>query len=79
MKNISTWGLNTQYRHNFSLDYNLPINKLPLLDFVTYRRYTKAAMTWKKSPIGADTLRTYHQNANSKQLNRQFNLLGNSL
>jgi cell surface protein SprA len=75
IKSISTWGLNTQYRHNFSLDYNLPINKLPLLDFVTATARYTGSYDWKRAPIGADTLGHTIQNANSKQLNGQFNMV----
>lgn len=75
MRSISHWGTNTQYRHNFSLDYNLPFSKIPLLDFVSATARYTGSYDWKRAPIGADTLGHTIQNANSKQINGQFNMV----
>ncbi|HEX8516448.1 MAG TPA: cell surface protein SprA [Bacteroidia bacterium] len=41
----------TQYNHQVSLNYNIPINKLPLLDFTTASVRYAGTYNWQHSPL----------------------------
>lgn len=45
-QNIQRFGDNTAYNHNLGLNYALPINKLPGLDFITANASYQATYAW---------------------------------
>lgn len=71
---IQNLGIITQYRHNLSLDYTLPINKFHGLDFINANVRYNGNYDWKRAPINADSLGHTIQNSNQQQLNVQLNL-----
>lgn len=75
--NFRDFGRNTQYHHNWDVTYNLPINKIPILNWVTANARYSGTYDWTAGPITADTLNLGNtiQNGNSMSLNTQFNLL----
>ncbi|PLX08254.1 MAG: cell surface protein SprA [Marinilabiliales bacterium] len=75
--NLRNFGRNTQYHHDWNVTYNLPINKIPLLNWVTANTRYSGTYDWTAGPITADTLNLGNmlQNGNSMSLNTQFNLL----
>ncbi|HNQ67082.1 MAG TPA: cell surface protein SprA [Bacteroidales bacterium] len=77
MDNIRSFGRNTQYHHQWDVTYNLPINKIPLLNWVTANARYSGTYDWTAGPITADTLNLGNilQNGNAMSLNTQFNLL----
>jgi cell surface protein SprA len=76
--NIKNFGRNTNYNHQLNVSYNIPINKLPLLDWVTASTRYTSSYNWEAGPILPDTSRfdpgNTIQNASSIQLNSQLNL-----
>tara|TARA_R110002096_G_scaffold109056_12_gene238712 strand:+ start:36057 stop:43514 length:7458 start_codon:yes stop_codon:yes gene_type:complete len=44
--NISRFGDNTNYNHNFDFSYNLPLNKIPVLDFINASSRYSATYSW---------------------------------
>ncbi len=44
--NIQKFGDNTNYNHNFNLNYSLPINKIPGLDFISANASYSATYSW---------------------------------
>lgn len=76
--NFKDFGRNTQYHHRWDVTYNLPINKIPILNWVTANARYSGTYDWTAGPITADTLKLGNtlQNGNSISLNTQFNLLG---
>lgn len=76
--NFKNFGRNTQYHHQWNLTYNLPINKIPLLNWITANTRYSGSYDWTTSPITADTIRLGNtlQNGNTMAVNTQFNLLG---
>lgn len=76
--NFKNFGRNTQYHHQWDLTYNLPINKIPLLNWVTANTRYSGSYDWITSPITADTIKLGNtlQNGNTMAVNTQFNLLG---
>ncbi len=76
INNIKDWGRTTQYLHRFSLNYTLPINKLPMLDWVNATAKYTGTYNWDASPILSDTMLFGNtiKNGNDQQLNTSFNL-----
>lgn len=72
--NIMDFGTNTHYHHNFNINYGIPINKLPYLDFITLNSKYSGDYDWQRAPIGADTLGHTIQNSNTVSLNSSFNM-----
>lgn len=68
-------GKPTHYRHTTSLSYNIPINKLPLLDFATGTVRYSANYDWTRAPFAADTIGNVIMNSNSWQWNGQLNMV----
>ncbi|MBN8702783.1 MAG: cell surface protein SprA [Bacteroidetes bacterium] len=74
MDNIKNLGINTSFRQNANVNYTIPINKIPLFDFVTSSvRYSSTYM-WTRASFAADSLGNTIQNSNSKQFNAQLNM-----
>lgn len=68
-------GKPTHYRHTTSISYNIPINKLPLLDFATGTVRYSANYDWTRAPFAADTIGNVIMNSNSWQWNGQLNMV----
>ena len=74
-QNIREFGRNTQYNHILKANYRVPINKLPLLDWVNANAVYTATYNWDAGPqlkndrdLG-NTLR----NSNTAQITSQLN------
>ena len=50
-QNLLKLGRTTNYTHNVNMSYNLPINKLPGLDWVTLGTRYSASFTWTGEPL----------------------------
>lgn len=53
--NVGLGGRNTAYNQNLGVTYNIPINKLPLFDFVTANVGFNSSYTWTAIPWQLDT------------------------
>ncbi len=73
--NLLKLGNTTQYNHQVNINYNIPINKLPLLDFTTASVRYSGTYSWQRAPMGADTLGNTIQNSRNIQLNGQLNMV----
>ncbi|GIV34898.1 MAG: hypothetical protein KatS3mg031_2433 [Chitinophagales bacterium] len=49
--NILSWGRTTRYQHNLSVNYNIPINQIPLTDWITARAAYSSSYTWITGPL----------------------------
>lgn len=75
-ENIKGFGDNTNYTHNFDINYNIPINKLPGLDFITSSARYGATYAWDLVGNPLDTtpsLGATIQNSNTKRINATVN------
>lgn len=75
---ILNFGRNTQYHHEIKASYRIPINKLPLLDWVTSSAMYTANYGWDAGPILADRDRDLGntiRNSSTLNLSGQFNTL----
>jgi cell surface protein SprA len=74
-KNFMELGKTTQYNHQFNLNYTIPINKIPLLDFTSASvRYT-GTYSWVRAPFNADSLGNIISNSKSISWNGQLNMI----
>jgi cell surface protein SprA len=74
--NLKNLGRNINYNHQFSLTYNIPINKIPLFNWVTATGRYNGSYNWVAAPILAENS-TFDpgntiQNSNNIQLNSQL-------
>ncbi|MGY4385242.1 cell surface protein SprA [Pedobacter sp. UYP24] len=80
-QNLKRLGRNTDYTHNLNLTYNLPINKIPGLEWVTVTTRYGTNFNWQTEPLS--TLRDPNinlgntiQNSRVIQVNPSLNLTG---
>lgn len=75
-KYIGKFGENTTYRQQMNLNINLPLNKIPLLDFTTVTYRLGGTYTWLRRPFAAaDSIGNTIQNTNSHNVTGNFNLV----
>lgn len=72
--NIGQFGENMNYRHNNSFNYNIPINKLPMLDWVTASTRYTTSYSWMRAPLAADSVGNVINNTAQWQWTAQGNL-----
>lgn len=74
--NIISFGRPIQYHHSLNTSYNIPISKIPLLDWLTANATYRIEYDWAAGPITADTvvLGNQVQNSGSVQLNSTANM-----
>ncbi len=73
-ENILKGGINTGYRQTSNLNYTIPINKIPLLDFLTSTYKYTTNYNWQRRSFAADTLGNTIQNSNTHTFNAQMNM-----
>jgi len=72
---IWNFGNNVTFNQSVSANYKVPINKIPILDWVsTDIRYT-GSYNWQRAPFSQDSLGNTIQNARTLSLNGQLNFL----
>lgn len=76
INNILSFGRTTNYQHNVDANYNLPINKLPYLDFVTSTVQYRGMYQWDAGKIQQTefTWGNTIRNSNTIQANGQLNM-----
>lgn len=74
--NILDGGRPVNYNHNFSVEYKLPINKLPFLDWTSTRASYGAVYDWQAGAITADSVNLGNviRNSNALQVNTDLML-----
>jgi len=70
--NIVAFGRPIQYHHSINASYSIPINKLPLFNWLTANAAYRIEYDWAAGPITADTIRL----GNTIQNNGNFQLNG---
>jgi len=66
--------INTDFKQTINLNYDIPISKLPFLDFVSATARYTGSYEWMHAPFAETALGATIQNANTKQLNGQLNM-----
>ena len=77
-ENLLNFGRPVNYNHTLSVNYNLPINKFPVTDWITLNTRYIANYSWNGAPLSLQAsdinLGNTIQNSSNKQINGQFNL-----
>ncbi|MEY4927719.1 MAG: gliding motility protein SprA, partial [Bacteroidota bacterium] len=68
-KNIQKFGRNRAYSHNLSVNYTVPINKIPLLDWVQIKATYAATYNWSRASLNTDSLGNVVGNTQNRQIN----------
>ncbi|MFU8842866.1 MAG: cell surface protein SprA [Bacteroidales bacterium] len=66
-------GTKSRYNQNLGLNYNVPINKIPLLDWVTATAGYQVAYTWTAAPVSIQS-----ETGNNISNNQNYNINGNA-
>jgi len=74
---ILGFGTLQRFNQTSSVSYNIPINKLPLLNWVTLTTQYRSVYRWEASPVSLqERMGNTIENSNTKQLNGAFKLTG---
>ncbi len=75
MQNIRGLGRTTFYTHRATLTYNIPLNRLPLVDFINANTSYGADFDWIAAPRAALDLGNTIENSQTLRLNVNANLV----
>ncbi len=70
---IGTLGRNVLYQQSFNTSYNVPVSKLPLLDWTSLRASYGSTYTWTAASQLARSLGNTIANTQDKKINAEFN------
>lgn len=65
----------TQFNQQIGINYTIPINKIPLLDFTTASVRYGGTYGWERAPFNADTLGNTIRNSEAINWNGQLNMV----
>jgi len=72
--NVWNFGRATSYHQTFSLNYQVPLNKIPLFNFISLNTRYNSSYNWTSAPLALKQLGHTIQNSNTKQYNGQINM-----
>ncbi len=75
MQSLESWGEVTGYDHTVNLTYQLPLDKLPLTDWMTVNTSYGSGYQWDRAPFQQDTLGHTVQNSQNLAINGQLNFV----
>lgn len=73
-KNLMGLGTTVGYRHQANINYQIPINKIPIFDFVNASARYSTSYTWTRRPFAQEAIGNTIQNTNTKNLNGTLNM-----
>jgi cell surface protein SprA len=68
-KNLKKLGETINYRHQANLNYQIPINKIPIFDFVNTSVKYGSTYTWTRRPFAQEEIGNTIQNTNTQSAN----------
>jgi cell surface protein SprA len=72
---ILDFGDNQTFNQRIGVNYTIPLDKLPLTDWISATAGYNASYEWVRAPLSQDTLGNTIQNSNNISLNGQINML----
>ncbi|MFN4122383.1 MAG: cell surface protein SprA [Flavobacteriales bacterium] len=72
IRNLRNFGRNTNYQHNFNASYNVPTNKIPILNWINLNTSYNSTYSWVAAPLVDPT------NSGILQENPFGNIISNS-
>lgn len=73
--NIANLGTNTNYNHQTNLTYTVPLNKIPVTDWINSTVRYGSTYGWERAAFSADSLGNTIQNSQQWQVNASFNFV----
>ena len=73
-QNFWDFGRVTMYHQTLNINYQVPINKIPFLDFMSLNTRYSANYDWTGAPKSLQYLGNNIQNSNTRQYNGQINM-----
>lgn len=70
---MSTFGKTMDYSHNYSINYTLPLDKLPLTNWVTANFKYGGSYNWQRAPLGQSEFGNTIQNNRTVNMTAQAN------
>jgi len=74
-ESITRFGENVTFNQNFSANYRIPINKIPILDWISADVRYSGSYNWQRAPFSQDSLGNVIQNSRNISINGQLNFL----
>jgi len=74
MSNIMNLGRITSYNQTLNVSYNIPINKIPLFNWISSNARYTGTYKWQAAPLSLTELGNTIDNSNTKQLNVNANM-----
>lgn len=75
LTSLKNFGETTTYDHTVNLTYTLPLDKLPITDWITANATYGAGYKWDRAPLTQDSIGNTIQNSRNINLNGQFNFV----
>jgi cell surface protein SprA len=75
MNSLLGLGSNTHYHQTANINYAIPINKIPILDFATATVRYGTSYDWLRAPFSADSIGNTIQNSSQWTWNGQGNMV----
>ena len=72
---MSTFGKTMDYGHTYSLSYSLPLDKIPLTDWLTANAKYSGTYNWQRAPLGQTGFGNTIQNNRSINITSQANFV----
>lgn len=75
LTSLRRFGEATAYDHSMNVTYTLPLDKLPITDWITVNTTYATAYKWDRAPLSQDSLGHTIQNSRNINLTGQFNFV----
>ena len=72
--NVWDFGRVTSYNQTFGLNYQLPLSKIPIFNFISLNTRYTGSYDWTSAPLALRHLGHNIQNSNTRQYNAQINM-----
>ncbi|NBP75374.1 MAG: cell surface protein SprA, partial [Crocinitomicaceae bacterium] len=72
---INTGGRTMDYSHNYSISYNLPLDKIPLLSWISANTKYTGTFNWQRAPLGQSSFGNIIQNNRAINMTVQGNFI----
>ncbi len=73
-QNVLGFGRINRYTHSLNVTYNVPINKIPLFNWINMQSGYNATYSWDGAPLSLKDLGNTIENSNTKQVNANLNM-----
>ena len=70
--NVKKLGRNKTYNHSINLSYNVPLDKIPLLDWINVRAQYNSTYNWSVASLNTDSLGNVIGNTHGRQVTGDF-------